>query len=68
MLGAICAWGDAEMLIVKFAACAEAGASHTVLFPCNPGEDYRPNSVVSKEWNWKLLNGLCVWLGMALEM
>lgn len=55
LIDAICAWGDGEMLKDKLAAYAAAGASHIVLYPCNPGEDYRPDSAVSKQWHWALL-------------
>jgi probable F420-dependent oxidoreductase len=60
LIDAICAWGDVENLRVKLAAFAEAGASHIVLYPCNPDEDYRPESAVSQHWHWPLLEALAM--------
>ncbi|MEQ8662738.1 MAG: LLM class flavin-dependent oxidoreductase [Gammaproteobacteria bacterium] len=58
LIDAICTWGDADMLRVKLAHYVEAGASHIVLYPCNPSEDYRPDSAMSTHWNWPLLEAL----------
>ena len=58
LVDAICAWGDAALLREKLAAFAEAGATHVVLYPCNPDEDYRPDSAMSTHWNWPLLEAL----------
>ena len=58
LIDAICAWGDVATLRAKFAAFTAAGASHIVLYPCNPGEDYRPESAVSRHWHWPLLEAL----------
>ena len=58
LVDATCAWGDTDTLKEKLAAYASAGASHIVLYPCNPDEDYTPNSAVSKGWNWPLLEAL----------
>ena len=58
LIDAICAWGDAETLKTKLDAYYEAGASHLALYPCNPNEDYRPDSAVSKQWHWDLLEAL----------
>ena len=58
LIDAICAWGDANTLQEKIAAYYDAGASHVVLYPCNPDEDYRHDSAVSKQWHWKLLEAL----------
>ncbi len=58
LIDALCAWGDAEMLKSKLDAYYDAGATHVVLYPCNPTEDYSPDSAVSKHWEWKLLEAL----------
>jgi len=58
LIDAICAWGDAAVLREKLAAFADAGASHIVLYPCNPGEAYRTDSALSTAWNWPLLEAL----------
>jgi probable F420-dependent oxidoreductase len=58
LIDAICAWGDLATLKAKLEAYYEAGASHIALYPCNPQEDYRPDSAVSKQWHWELLEAL----------
>ena len=58
LIDAICAWGDVETLRARFAAFMAAGASHVVLYPCNPGEDYQSDSAVSRNWHWPLLEAL----------
>ncbi|MGE0486443.1 MAG: LLM class flavin-dependent oxidoreductase [Gammaproteobacteria bacterium] len=58
LIDAICAWGDAEMLRAKLGAFAAAGATHLVLYTCNPGEEYTAGSAVSKGWHWELLEAL----------
>ena len=58
LIDEICAWGDPTMLADKLAPYYEAGASHVVLYPCNPNETYAPDSAVSKHWNWPLLEAL----------
>ena len=58
LIDAVCAWGDGRGLKQKLLAFSEAGASHIVLYPCNPEEAYRPDSAVSQEWNWPLLEAL----------
>jgi probable F420-dependent oxidoreductase len=58
LIDAICAWGDVATLRTKLAAYYEAGATHIALYPCNPDETYRPDSAVSKNWNWPLLEAL----------
>ncbi len=58
LIDAICPWGDVETLKSKIDAYYEAGASHVVLYPCNPDEEYRPDSAVSKNWAWDLLEAL----------
>jgi probable F420-dependent oxidoreductase len=58
LIDAICAWGDAETLKAKLDAYYDAGATHIVLYPCNPTEVYRPDSDVSKQWAWELLEAL----------
>ena len=35
-----------------------SGATHVVLYPCNPDESYAPDSAVSKNWNWPLMEAL----------
>ena len=58
LIDAICAWGDAPGLKQKLAQFEEAGATHIVLYPCNPNEAYRPDSAVSKDWHWSLLEAM----------
>ncbi len=58
LIDAVCAWGDAKMLAAKLAAFAEAGATHIALYPCNPDEHYTPESAVSRNWHWPLLEAL----------
>lgn len=58
LIDAVCAWGDVDTLKEKLAAFANAGATHIVLYPCNPDETYTPDSAVSKQWNWPLLEAL----------
>ncbi len=58
LIDAVCAWGDAKMLTAKLAAYAEAGATHIALYPCNPDEHYTPESAVSRNWHWPLLEAL----------
>jgi probable F420-dependent oxidoreductase len=58
LIDAICAWGDAETLKAKLEAFYDAGATHIALYPCNPNEDYRPDSAVSKLWSWDVLEAL----------
>ena len=58
LIDAICAWGDADTLKAKLDAYYDAGATHVVLYPCNPTEEYSPDSAVSKQWEWELLEAL----------
>jgi probable F420-dependent oxidoreductase len=58
LIDAICAWGDAATLRAKLARFAEAGASHIVLYPCNPDENYRADSAMSTHWHWPLFEAL----------
>lgn len=58
LVDAICAWGDAAMLKEKLAGYFAAGATHVVLYPCNPDETYTAESAVSRNWNWPLLEAL----------
>ncbi len=58
LIDAVCAWGDAQMLAAKLGAFADAGATHIALYPCNPDEHYTPDSAVSKNWHWPLLEAL----------
>ena len=58
LIDAICAWGDVSSLRQRLAAYRAAGASHVVLYPCNPQEDYRADSAVSRHWHWPLLEAL----------
>lgn len=54
----ICVWGDAPAVCQRLAAFEAAGASHVVLYPCNPDENYSPQSAMSTDWNWPLLEAL----------
>ena len=58
LIDAICAWGDAETIRQRLAEFHAAGASHVVLYPCNPDEAYTPTSAMSTQWNWPLLEAL----------
>ncbi len=58
LIDAICAWGDAETIRARLAEFYAAGASHVVLYPCNPDESYTPHSAMSTHWNWPLLEAL----------
>ena len=46
------------MLKEKLAGYFAAGATHVVLYPCNPDETYTAESAVSRNWNWPLLEAL----------
>ena len=58
LIDAICAWGDVDTLKRKLDDFVAAGATHLVLYPCNPGETYVPESAYSKQWHWELLEAL----------
>ena len=58
LIDAICAWGDADGIRRQLAEYYAAGATHVVLYPCNPGEDYQPTSAMSTQWHWPLLEAL----------
>lgn len=58
LIDEICAWGDAQAIRQRLAAFEAAGATHVVLYPCNPDEDYSPHSAMSVHWNWPLLEAL----------
>ncbi|MFP6680838.1 MAG: LLM class flavin-dependent oxidoreductase [Gammaproteobacteria bacterium] len=58
LIDAICAWGDVEDLKSKIEAFYDAGATHVVLYPCNPDEEYKPDSAVSRNWAWEILEAL----------
>jgi len=58
LLDAICVWGDIRTLKAKLNSYYDAGATHVALYPCNPDEDYHPESLLSSHWNWDLLEAL----------
>lgn len=58
LVDAICAWGDPETIKKKLQSYIDAGATQLVLYPCNPGEDYKPDSALSVGWHWELLEAL----------
>ncbi|MEM7542832.1 MAG: LLM class flavin-dependent oxidoreductase [Pseudomonadota bacterium] len=58
LIDSITVWGDAKMIAAKLEAFFDAGATHVVLYPANPDEDYAPGSAYSKNWNWPLLEAL----------
>ncbi|MBK6657784.1 MAG: LLM class flavin-dependent oxidoreductase [Proteobacteria bacterium] len=58
LIDAICAWGDAATIRARLTKYYAAGASHVVLYPCNPDEDYSPGSAMSTHWHWPLLEAL----------
>jgi probable F420-dependent oxidoreductase len=58
LIDAVCAWGDAETLKTRIDEFVAAGASHIVLYPCNPDEEYAPESLLSTQWNWDLIEAM----------
>jgi len=58
LIDAICAWGDSETIKKKLQNFLDAGATQLVIYPCNPGEDYKPDSALSVGWHWELLEAL----------
>jgi len=58
LIDAICAWGDPETIKTKLQNYLDAGASQLVIYPCNPDEDYKPDSALSVGWHWELLEAL----------
>lgn len=58
LIDAICAWGNADMLGARLQDYVDAGATHIVLYPCNPDETYQPDSAMSVNWNWPILEAL----------
>ena len=58
LIDAICVWGDADGIRRQLAEYYAAGATHVVLYPCSPGEDYQPTSAMSTQWHWPLLEAL----------
>ncbi len=58
LIDAICAWGDAATIGARLTKYYAAGASHVVLYPCNPDENYSPGSAMSTHWHWPLLEAL----------
>ena len=58
LVDAICAWGDPETIKNKLQNYLDAGATQLVIYPCNPGENYKPDSALSVGWHWELLESL----------
>ena len=58
LIDAICAWGNPETIKKKLQNYVDAGATQLVIYPCNPGEDYKPDSALSVGWHWELLEAL----------
>ena len=58
LIDAICVWGDVPTIQQKIQRIMDAGATHIVLYPGNPDEQYNPESAVSKQWHWTLLEAL----------
>ena len=58
LIDTICVWGDAAMIKTKLQRFVDAGASHIVLYPCNPDENYSPDQAMSLHWNWPLYEAL----------
>ena len=58
LVDAICAWGDPETIKNKLQNYLDAGATQLVIYPCNPGENYKPDSALSVGWHWELLEAL----------
>ena len=58
LIDAICAWGDADTIRARLTKYYAAGATHVVLYPCNPDEGYSPGSAMSTHWHWPLLEAL----------
>ena len=47
------AHGNPETIKKKLQNYVDAGATQLVIYPCNPGEDYKPDSALSVEWHWE---------------
>lgn len=60
LIDAICAWGDTSQLKTKIEAYYDAGATHVVLYPCHPDDDYHPDNPTSTRWHWDLLERLAL--------
>jgi probable F420-dependent oxidoreductase len=58
LIDAICAWGDTATLRAKIDGLFAAGASHVVLYPCNPDETYASDDAISRLWHWPLLEAM----------
>jgi probable F420-dependent oxidoreductase len=58
LIDAICLCGARAGIAARLHEFAAAGASHLVLYPCNPDENYSASSAVSKHWDWRVLEAL----------
>ncbi|MGR8950281.1 MAG: LLM class flavin-dependent oxidoreductase [Gammaproteobacteria bacterium] len=58
LIDAICAWGSLDQVTARLQDYVDAGATHIVLYPCNADEDYQPDSAMSLNWNWPLLEAM----------
>ncbi|MSQ69605.1 MAG: LLM class flavin-dependent oxidoreductase [Gammaproteobacteria bacterium] len=58
LIDEVCAWGDIATIRRRLDAFVTAGATHVVVYPCNPGENYSAQSALSAHWHWPLLEGL----------
>ncbi len=58
LIDAICAWGNPDRVKQRLEEYLDAGATQLVIYPCNPGEDYKPDSALSVRWHWELLEAL----------
>ena len=58
LVDSICAWGSLEQVTARLQEYVDAGATHIVLYPCNADEDYQPDSAMSVNWNWSLLEAM----------
>ena len=58
LIDSICAWGGLEQMTARLQEYVDAGATHIVLYPCNPDEDYQPESAMSLNWHWELFEAM----------
>jgi probable F420-dependent oxidoreductase len=58
LLEAICVCGDVATIKEKLHGYIDAGATHLVLYPGNPDEEYARDSAMSLHWHWELFESM----------
>ena len=58
LIDAVCACGDIDDIRAYLGDIEAAGASHALLSPLHPDEDYDGKSPASLLWHWELFEGL----------